>query len=926
VGDAVIVGRDEELAAVAAVVGADRFPLALVIEGEPGIGKTTLWQAAVERAERGAFRILACRPAETETPLSFAGLGDLLVDAFDEVDSELPAPQAHGVAVALRRREPGAEPPDQLAIRSGVLGLIRALARHSPVVVAVDDVQWLDRSTALALEFVLRRLRDGDKVVFVVALRRNKDTSELPLGLDRAGSVLHVMRLDVGPLSLGAVHGLLRTRLGTPIPRPVLRKIHETSAGNPFYALELGRELVRHGLELGADERIPLPPSLDVLVRRRLTRLSPDTRSVLLGVSALARPSVDLLAAAYGSEQTAHALDEAVESGVIEQAPGRVRFSHPLLASSCYASANRERLRHTHGVLATVVHDPEERARHLALAVDGHDAEIAAGLEAAARHAAARGASSAAAELAEFAVAYTPPRDEVALVRRRLEAGDQHLRSGDATRARARYRQALAPAPPGPPSAAVLIRLAETETRLDLAIELADEALAGAADDAALASRIHCFLGFARSANAPPDQGLEHARRAVELAELAGDDALLVSALTQRAEREYVHGHVEVAVALLDRALALEKRVSVRLFHSPRITQARGFEHLDRYGEARALYVELLGDAEEQGDEWARLRILWNLAELEVSAGRFEAALGNANAGLELAEAADLNVQRFLFAQGESAAYLGRVEEARAALAKCLEFGERTKSRDLERSAHALLGFLELSLGDAESAAELLRALPAALVSEGGLAPEADVWATPIEALVGVGELELADEYTSRYEELAGLYGVPRELAAAARCRALLHGARGELDEALSACEAALAEHARSQSPFERARTLVVYGATLRRAKRRGEAREVLHEALAEFERLSTPLWAETARAELARVGGRRRASGLTETERRIAGLVAEGRSNKEIAAALYVTPKTVETRLTRMYAKLGVHSRAELARRVFEGQRVGIS
>jgi DNA-binding NarL/FixJ family response regulator len=117
-----------------------------------------------------------------------------------------------------------------------------------------------------------------------------------------------------------------------------------------------------------------------------------------------------------------------------------------------------------------------------------------------------------------------------------------------------------------------------------------------------------------------------------------------------------------------------------------------------------------------------------------------------------------------------------------------------------------------------------------------------------------------------------------------------------------------------------------VYGATLRRAKRRGEAREVLHEALAEFERLSTPLWAETARAELARVGGRRRASGLTETERRIAGLVAEGRSNKEIAAALYVTPKTVETRLTRMYAKLGVHSRAELARRVFEGQRVGIS
>jgi hypothetical protein len=511
VGDAVVVGRDEEVAAVAAVLGAPRFPLALVIEGEPGIGKTTIWQEAVQRAERDAFRLLTCRPAEAETTLSFAGLGDLLVDAFDEVDPELPAPQARALEVALRRADPGADPPDQLAIRSGTLGLIRSLARHKHVVVAVDDVQWLDTPSSLALEFVLRRLRDGDQVAFVLALRREEDASELPLGLDRVSPDLELTRLEIGPLSLGALHSLLRTRLGTPIPRPVLRKIHETSAGNPFYALELGRELARRGLELGADERIPLPPSLHDLVRRRLTRLSPDTRSVLVGVSALARPSVDLLGATYGSEQAAKALDEAVENGVIERGRGGVRFSHPLLASSCYASASHQQLRHTHRVLANVVDDAEERARHLALAVDGHDAEIAAVLEAAARHAAARGASSAAAELAELAVSHTPPRDEPALVRRGLEAGDQHLRSGDATRARALYRQALVPAPPGPPRSAVLIRLAETETRLDLAIVLADEALAGAAEDAALASRIHCFLGFARTANGPPDQGLEHA-------------------------------------------------------------------------------------------------------------------------------------------------------------------------------------------------------------------------------------------------------------------------------------------------------------------------------------------------------------------------------------------------------------------------------
>ncbi|MGH3079354.1 MAG: helix-turn-helix transcriptional regulator [Gaiellaceae bacterium] len=918
-GHGEVFGRDDELAAVAEFVReAAASPVALVIVGEAGIGKTTLWREAVACAERSSFRVLTCSPTEAETSLSFAGMADLLNDVLDDVLSDVPAPQAAALEVALRRLDTE-RPPDQLSVRSGFLNALRALSKGSALMVGIDDVQWLDAPSRLALAFALRRLRD-ERVAFVVA-RRGEATEELPLGLDRAHAGLRVKRLDVEPLSLGAVHGLLRSRLGSSFPRPVLRKIHEVSGGNPFYALELGRDLSHRPRERRPDEPIHLPRTLDSLVRDRLECLRPDTGDVLLGASALAEPAIDVLDRAYTRRRVRAALEEATAAGVVTMNLQGVTFSHPLLASACYGSATVDRRRRTHLLLARAVEDPEERARHLALSAEGADEEVAAALEDAALHASARGAPETGAELAELALAHTPTEPSAVVVRRELQAGDYHLMSGDARSARTWFQAALGRAAPGPERADALFRLADAEDDSDTTAELAEQALAESLADPARSVRIHRLLAYAHTADGARGR-LAHARKALELAELVGDDELLVSALAITAEREYAVGRVDLAGELLERALELEPRTAVRLIDSPRITAARRLQHLGRDDEARGLFAELLGDADDRGDEWARLRILWNLSWLEVGVGAFEEAARHADEGFELADAADVNVQRFLVAKARIAAYLGEVDKARAAAGRVLS--AVTRAWDLDRELHAVLGFLELSLGDLRSADRHLREIPASI--RGSVPPHVTGWANPIEVMIGLGDLQPARDHLASYEQLAGDYGVPLELAAAARCRGLLLAVEGDLPGARRAFDAALVQHAEVDNPFERARTLLCQGTALRRAKRLRESRRVLQEALDEFERLSAALWAEKARAELARIGGRTRSGELTASERRIAELVAEGRTNREVAAALFVTPKTVETRLSRMYAKLGIHSRTELARRMVDEQRVGIS
>lgn len=914
-----ILGRDDELVVIDELLQPDApLPVVLVIHGEAGIGKTTLWRRALRVARKRSYRILSCTPSEAETSLSFSGIADLLADEVDDVLSELPVPQVHALEVALRRSSPGENPPDQYAIRAAFLGVLRTLGQDERVVVAVDDLQWLDAPSRLALEFATRRLK-RDALAFIIAFRQTDEA--LPIGLDRVGPELRVVQLSVGPLSLGALHRLLHVRLGAPLPRPLLRRIHDSSGGNPFFALELARELADHH-QLRGDEPLPLPRRLQALVGVRLSHLAPSTARVLFAASSLSQPTATLLESAFGRRRVASALDEAVAAGVIELDSGSVRFTHPLLASACYGAASPTRRREMHRIAARLVDDLEERAHHLALATDGEDEKVALALQRAAEHAARRGAPEVAAELADLATSRTPVESRAERLDRTLQAGDHRLHAGDAYGARARFQAALEAASSGRERADALLRLAQVADDLDTAIDLGLRALDNS-EEAAQSCRIHQHLAGACFARGRGLEALDHARRSLELAEHLGDDSLLTGALTCAAEQEYIAGKIRVAPGLLERALDLERWPFAPLRWNPRLSLARWHSYEGRTEEAREVLSQLLAGATERGDEWARFWVLQELSQIDRDAGRFEAADRSLIEALEIAQQAGLWHRTVLVGKAYLDTQLGRVDDARSAANEAVALGIASKSENVRLDSLAVLGFLELSLGDLAAADDRLRTLPAEALKRSYRFPSPfGAWANTIEVLLALGEREQANVYLAQYDQLATEYGIPWQLATAARCRGLLDASDGRFSSAFGSFERALVEHRRTTNRFEEARTLLVYGAVLRRAKQRRDARVRLEQALATFQQLGTPLWAERARAELARIGGRRAESGLTPTERRIAELVAEGRSNKEVAALMFVTPKTVETKLSRMYAKLGVHSRAELTNRLLRSEK----
>ena len=349
-------GRERELARIHRYLErAETGASALVLEGEAGIGKTTLWQAGVEAAlERGRV-VLQARPAEAERDLSFSGLGDLLEPALGQLEA-LPAPRRRALEVALLLTPDDRVAPDARAVAVGTLDLLRMLAAVRPLLVAVDDTQWLDPPSRQTLVYALRRL-EREPVALLTARRPGGDDD----GLGEAD------RVAVGPLSLSALHELIRSRASARMTRPTLVRIHETSGGNPFFALELVRAL--EGRELRPGDPLPVPATLTDLTASRFARLDPETSEVLLYVAALARPTREVVAAARG-EDVRSALEAAAAEALIETEGSRLRFTHPLLASVHYSSASPDERALVHRRLAEVATDPEERGRHLGAAAD----------------------------------------------------------------------------------------------------------------------------------------------------------------------------------------------------------------------------------------------------------------------------------------------------------------------------------------------------------------------------------------------------------------------------------------------------------------------------------------------------------------------------------------------------------------------------
>jgi DNA-binding CsgD family transcriptional regulator len=917
-----VVGRESEIDSVhdflEAVPGG---PVALLIEGDAGIGKTTLWREGIAEAGERGLQVLTSRPVEAEIALPFAVLGDLLGDVPDAALGRLPDPQREALEVALLRA--GAKPGglQRRAVALGVLGAIRVLAEERPLVVAIDDVQWLDPPSADALAFAARRLRN-EPIGFLLA-RRAEASGGSRVALETALDADRVARLVIGPLDIRSLDRLLRAQLGRQFLRPALVELQRVSGGNPFFALELGRALLTRDVSPAPGEPLPVPATLNELVRERLAGIPAAAREAALVVSALSRPTVTLVAAAAGGGRRAAALEKAAAAGVLEVADGRVRFSHPLLASVVYGQTPPARRRELHARLAEIVDDPDEQALHLALAASGPDAQVAATVEDAARRARARGAPHAAAELWDRARMLTPPDDADAW-RRTIEAGECHLEAGDTDRARRLLEEVVARLPPGRERAFALTRLAWVSGLGDsfrVSADLFRDALAEIGDDPI--ARIEIEWGLAWSIHETGDvvAAEAHARAALELAERLGEPGVLASALAGRAFFQTIRGR-GIPTALIERALELDDtddewrsilgRIRPAWVHGMLLEWAGDFDA------ARSTLTALRDKVLARGDEHTLGYVAHHLGRVECLAGNWELASHHAAECLESTEqTAQENLRTFaLTIRALVDAHLGRVAETRATTDEGLPLALALSVLPAHMEMLAIRGFLELSLGDAHEAHRFLGPLPRA-VAEAGFGEPAlfRFHGDAIETLLALGEHDSATALLAELEEQARATGRVWAFMIASRCRALLSAAAGDSDAAYAAIDRALELHEDLKEPFERGRTLLVLGTLQRRSRKRRAAKESLTQALAVFDDLGARLWSEKARAELRRIGGRAAAPGtLTATEERVAGLVAAGRTYREAADALFMSPKTVQWNLSKIYRKLGVRSRAELA------------
>jgi DNA-binding CsgD family transcriptional regulator len=889
-----VVGRERELQLVGAFFdGSVESPAGLVLEGEPGIGKSTLWLAAVTMARERGFVVLVACPAQAERGLVHVGLGDLFDGVLDDVIGELSPPRRRALEVALLRDDAAGDATDDRALAVAVHDVLNLLSKRKPVVVGIDDVQWLDPSSASALAFALRRL--GAAVRLVIA--RRLEPSELEQSVD-------VERLRVGPLSVGALHRLLHDRLGRPFARQTLLRIHERSGGNPFFALELARVL---GEDVDPLEPLPVPETLEELLRARLAGLPTTTRDALALASALGTPSEWLLERAGVAP---HALDPAVEAHVVERESGAIRFTHPLLSSVLYNDLGAER-KVVHERVAAIVSDPAVRARHLALAAEKPDAAIAAALDDASAIAAVRGASASAAELAEAALRLTPSREVGERHRRALAAARAHRASGEWTRARTVANELLEDSRLGALRADALLLLAELEG-LGRAVALLEEALREAASRPALQAAIQCRLAWSARFAKGFDGALEHARASLQLADAADDDALRLDALemltflgscvgdpevTAYAERAH-----EIAVATGDTRLIRRAQLSV--------VEALGNTDLD--GARRLLEREC--EESHERDDLSAAQALHGLAWLELWAGRWELAAEYAERSYELMTQYGLEVPWVHLPIAVVAAHRGRLELAREHSERSLKLGQEQFGQ--HTPVHVgTLGFVAMQSGDPQTALRWFAEAEGVTTRLGWHEAGRRWWvADHVEVLLALDRVDDAVRVLESWEAERRA-GDDRTLASTTRCRGLVAAARGDVTEAAALLEDAVGRHEQAADSFGRARALFALGAVRRRERQKRAAREAIAAALEGFEQLGAATWAEKARAELGRIGGRTREQGLTAAERRVAALAAEGRTNREVAAALFLGERTVETHLSHVYAKLGVRSRGELAR-----------
>jgi DNA-binding CsgD family transcriptional regulator len=894
-----LVGRDAELATILGAAAAGGPGWTAVIDGVAGIGKSALWEAALAALPPPRW-LLRTRSRAAETGYAFAGLTDLLEPVPDALLAELPEPQRDALTAATLRADAGAA--DSRAVATALRTLLDRLAAAGPVVVALDDVQWLDPASREALEYAVHRCPVG----LLVAIR--DPAGPVPVACAAGPET----RVTLGPLSLAALHHLVVGALGQALTRPALVRVAETSGGNPLFALELARVLTAPGAP--ADGRLPrLPSSVTSALSERVATLSPAARQSVLAVALAAGPTVALLRAVGADE----GLAEAEVARLLVVSAGSVELEHPLVGPAVVEQTPAPEQRAMHAALADALGaDEERRARHLALAAPEPDEAVAAALDRAVGATRARGALVAAAELARLALQHSVTAPPEVMQRRTLTLAGLTFEEGDAAEAERLYREVYESAGAPGPRATAALELAEIlwkRGQVADCVEVARWAAAAGAEPE-ITARAHLTLV------ALSDGREVNTRRAMEVLDEAGITDPQLRSWAQFAVLDNKFGTGQgLDLPALEAALVAER--TGRAWRSDdQVATCRPaiLKYADLLDAALETLDELRARAEAEGNVGQLIYVVGHYPVLLLRRGDLAGAEALTQEHLDLAETTG-QTNHLWQAQHNLAAvalHAGRLEQAAEAVERLLEVLQAdTYPR---RAYRAVAGTLALLQGDPQRAVEHLDVWWQCAQEIGDDPGVSRGHGDYAEALVAVGRYDDCQVFLDLAGAAARRAGRVSVQALVARGRAMLHAAQGELDEALTWATAAVELDAEVPIALEGARHLLLRGRLHRRRKEKRFARASLEEAQAGFEAVGATWWAERARAELARVNIRPAAPAeLTASELRIAELAASGLTTRQIAEAAFVSPKTVEANLTRIYRKLGIRSRAELGRRI---------
>lgn len=924
-----LVGRHDELARIEALLEHARSGVSgtLIVRGEPGIGKSRLLRQAAAQADD--MTVLGTTGLEAESELPFAGLSELLFPILDLIP-EIPEPQAAALTAALALGPP--IDTDPFAVSAATLSLLAVAAERRPVLVIIDDAQWLDAASRDALLFAVRRLH-ADRAAVVFAVREGEAVDFQPPGIEE---------LVMSGVDASAARELMTSSVAGPVSMAVADQVHAATHGNPLAILE-SVQVLSPGQLAGTEplqQPLPTGPGVQRSFERRIARLPLETRRAALLVASSHSGSIAEIRSACEQSSTAFAaLEPAEVAGLITNDGLRIQFQHPLVRAAVYHGASAPDRRAAHRALASVLTDAKAvvpRAWHLAAAAQGEDEAVAAALEQAAVEARRRSGLAAASRAFERAARLSPDLERRAA--RLHEAGTDAYVGGESQRGIALLDEALMLATGTPLRAAIAHSRARAEMwtgspakarRILLAaVEQIEERDPKAATlmlvDAATTAiqegdNEADFAGTVTNA-------LRVAERAYRVGSRVGGQpkaaaagaygkALLAFRRPDGSNREEAHRLLVQSLEAIDERESLQLAVQL-------INSAASFLYYEEFDRMREPLENLIAAARTASAPGALPYALGHLSELDFRVGRWPEAYAEASEAVALAT--ELGHMFSLIYALACLAWIeaarGLETECRAHLAQLAGVSPHAKTIVGGYSAK-ITGLLHLGYGRNEEAIKYLEPLSLLLRSTRLAAAPFLFQEAPdlIEAYVHVGRRADAELAVVAFDDQAAVSPGTWARSAAQRC----HGLVEEVFE--PAFRSALEIHDQTTMPFEQARTELCYGERLRRAKQRSEARDHLYSALKTFEAIGADPWAERARNELRATGetirrDRAATDDLTLQELQVALKVAEGATNREAAAALFISPKTVEAHLSRIYSKLGLRSRTELAHRFAKG------